>query len=86
MDTDELKRREIEEERRREESRRAKESARQELSDIKAELQGIINELDLVAQGIREDFEGIGNERCATGIDKVAENYRWAKKQLSKLD
>lgn len=57
-----------------------------ELYLIKNELQSIIDELDSIAYGVKVDFKGIGNEKCAASISEIANEYRNVKKQLEKMD
>jgi hypothetical protein len=40
-------------------------SARNELASIKRELNSIISELESISKGVRNDFTGIGNNKCA---------------------
>ena len=56
-----------------------KASARAELSSIKRELNSIIRELESISAGVRSDFVGIGNEKCADCIDKVISLYYYVK-------
>ena len=60
--------------------------AQKDLYEIKCELQRIINELDSIARGVRNDFSGIGNDKCAQAIGIVADRYRKSKKKLDNLD
>jgi hypothetical protein len=53
---------------------------------IKQELQNIINEMDNIANGIYSDFEGIGNDKCFSKLNKLAEHYRNVKKKLNHID
>lgn len=57
-----------------------------ELNSIKRELQQIINELDSISTGVRNDFANIGNNKCATRIKEVANNYRSVLRKLNSLD
>lgn len=61
-------------------------NARAELSDIKRELNSIINELEAISRGARNDFIGIGNDRCADAIDKVLNQYYYVRRKLNNLD
>lgn len=61
-------------------------AGRMELESIKRDLQSIINELDQISAGVRTEFDGIGNDRCARAISRVADQYRWVKRQLEKID
>jgi hypothetical protein len=57
-----------------------------ELYYIKSELQGIINEIESIAAGIDRGFEGIGNEKCASRLYKIADHYRDVKRKLNNID
>lgn len=57
-----------------------------ELYLIERELQSIINELEDIAQGLRNDFSNIGNEQAATCVLKVAEKYARARHKLDNID
>lgn len=57
-----------------------------ELYLIIQELNRIINELDSVSNGVRRNFSGIGNERCAQSISSIANDYRIVKRKLSRID
>lgn len=59
---------------------------RRELEDIKRELRSIIQELGEISQGVRRDFEGIGNEQCSACIDKVTQNYETVLRRLNNID
>ena len=61
-------------------------NAQYELYLIKKELQAIIDELDSISGGIRRDFSGIGNERCAVCVSNSAQHYREVKAQLERMD
>ena len=61
-------------------------SARNELNDIKRELNSIIKELESISYGVRNDFVGIGNDRCADCINKVINQYYGVKRKLDNLD
>lgn len=60
--------------------------AQGELNAIRNEIASIILELDSIADGVRRDFVGIGNDKCAQSLDKAANNYRYVKRQLDNLD
>ena len=60
--------------------------SRQELYAIKQDLQSIINELDSIAAGIRNDFVGIGNDKCASVVSNVADHYQYVKRKLDSID
>lgn len=57
-----------------------------ELYLIKRELQNIIDELDTIANGIRYDFKGIGNEKCAAALKNARDYYTDIKIKLEKMD
>lgn len=60
--------------------------ARNELDDIIRELNSIIGELESVSYGVRGEFEGIGNDRCADCINSVLQRYYEAKNKLENMD
>ncbi len=60
-------------------------SAKTELNNIIRELNSIIIELDSISNGVKTDFQNIGNDRCATGVSKVAQQYRWVKTKLQNI-
>ncbi len=57
-----------------------------QLEDIKTELRKIINDLEDVSNGVRTNFKGIGNERCANCLDQVVEQYRRALTKLNNVN
>ena len=57
-----------------------------ELYLIKQELQSIINELDDIANGLKNNFANIGNEQAAACVSRVADKYRVAKRKLDNID
>ena len=61
-------------------------STKAELESIKRELRSIINELDEISRGVKKDFVGIGNERCAACISQVAEKYREASRKINNIN
>lgn len=61
-------------------------SARNELESIKRELNSIISELESISWGVRNDFVGIGNEKCSDCIDKVLNQYYYVRSKLNNLD
>lgn len=61
-------------------------SEQYEFESIKRELQSIIKELDNIAYGVRRNFTGIGNDRCAQSIYSIADDYRYVKRKLDKID
>jgi len=61
-------------------------SARYELESIKGELNSIISELEDISRGVRKDFVGIGNDKCADCIDRVLNQYYVVRNKLKYLD
>lgn len=57
-----------------------------ELYLIKKELQSIIDELSQISTGVRQNFSGIGNDKCANVISSAASHYRDVKAQLDRMD
>lgn len=57
-----------------------------ELYAIKQELQSVINEIESIASGINRDFEGIGNEKCASRLNKIADHYQYVRRKLNNID
>ena len=53
---------------------------------IKRELVSIIRELNDISSGVRNDFQGIGSERCADVINKVNGKYNEALNKLNRID
>ena len=61
-------------------------SARNELASIKRELNSIISELESISYGVRKDFVGIGNDKCADAISRVLNQYYYVRRKLNSLD
>lgn len=61
-------------------------AARNELASIKRELNSIISELESISNGVRSDFVGIGNEKCADSINRVINQYYYVRRKLNNLD
>lgn len=61
-------------------------SARNELASIKRELNSIISELESISNGVRNDFTGIGNEKCADCINRAINQYCYVRRKLNNLD
>ena len=57
-----------------------------ELNAIKYELQQIINELDSISNGVKNDFSNVGNNICALRIKEAANNYRNVLRKLNSID
>ncbi len=62
-----------------------KASARSELNSIISELGSIIKEMEAISSGVKNDFAGIGNENCASAIDKVTDKYYTVRSTLQKI-
>ena len=60
--------------------------SKQELASIKKELKSIIKELEDIAKDVRADSQGIGEEKCGAGIDRVVDKYEYVHKKLSNID
>ena len=60
--------------------------AKAELNAIVNELNSIIGELESISRGVRRDFTGIGNDRCANCLDSAVEQYRVVKRKLENID
>lgn len=60
--------------------------ARNELASIKGELNSIISELESISSGVRNDFVGIGSDKCADCIDQVLNQYYYVRRKLNNLD
>ena len=61
-------------------------NAQYELYLIKKELQDIIDELNNISAGVKRDFSGIGNDKCAACVSATAQHYRGVKAKLNKMD
>lgn len=57
-----------------------------ELYLIKKELQDIINELLSISNGVKLDFNGVGNEKCADSLVRAANHYMDVRSKLDKMD
>ncbi len=57
-----------------------------ELYLIKQELNSIIIELEAIENGVRNNFVGIGNDKCANSINTVISNYRRVKRSLDNIN
>lgn len=57
-----------------------------ELYLIKQEFQSIINELDDISYGLKNNFKNIGNDQAAVCVSRVAEKYRVVKRKLDNID
>lgn len=61
-------------------------SARNELASIKRELNSIISELEDISRGVRNDFTGIGSDKCADCINSVINQYYYVRRKLNNID
>lgn len=61
-------------------------SASGEINNIRAELSGIINELESIESGIRRDFQGIGNDVCAARLGALRSTLSQAHSALGSID
>lgn len=56
------------------------------LSSCKRELASIIRELQSIEDGIRYDFIGIGQEKCADCVGRVVEKYQSVQRRLNQVN
>lgn len=56
------------------------------LGEARSELRSIINELKDIENGIRNDFDGIGEEYCADCVSKIAQKYENVLYRLNRVD
>ena len=61
-------------------------NAQNEKNAICQELQGIINALNDIANGIQSDFKGIGNGQCANAVRNVSNKCRTSKGKLQNIN
>lgn len=61
-------------------------STKLEVLSIINEMNGIVDELYDISYGIKNDFDGIGNEICAKTIIDIADSYKSVIKQLYTMD
>lgn len=57
-----------------------------ELDSLKRELASIISELESISASVRNNFIGIGNDRCSNGIDSVINKYKAFLRKLDSID
>lgn len=57
-----------------------------ELNRIKNDFGSLINELKDIAFGIRKDFQGIGNDQCASCVENLINQCVAAKSKLENID
>lgn len=58
----------------------------QELRECRRELRNIINSLENLESGIRNDFKNVGNKECADSIHSVIVKYKSALNTLNSVD
>lgn len=56
------------------------------LNECKRELSSIIREIREVENGVRRDFDGIGENLCGNSIDKVADKYDGVLRKLNRVN
>lgn len=61
-------------------------NASSELYSIKVELNSIITELQSISNGVRNDFTGIGSDKCADCIDNVVTKYYIVRQKLDNIN
>lgn len=61
-------------------------STKQELLSIIDEFRSVIAELYDIENGVRRDFTGIGNEKCANSIRQSISQFHAAVQQLNQID
>lgn len=61
-------------------------NAQRELYDIKQELRSIISEMRSISYGVRNDFSGIGNEKCSDVINRVIDQYTYVQNKLNNIN
>ena len=57
-----------------------------ELVSVRHELDSIISELESISMGIRKDFKGIGNEKCAASVDTALSYYYSVRRMLNNAE
>ena len=56
------------------------------LHNCKETLRSIIRELEEIEAGLRQNFDGIGQELCADCVGKVSEKYSYVLTKLNNVD
>ena len=46
------------------------------LQSCRTELQSIIAEMQKIEQGIRSEFRGVGQDKCADGVARMIAHYK----------
>lgn len=60
--------------------------AKAEIADIRGQLNSLIKTMYNVADSVDKEFYGIGNEKCAQTIRKVAVNYESVLRVLNRIN
>ena len=63
-------------------------SARSQLNSIKSDLRSVINQLENIADSLRDtgNYQNIGADICANKLDEAATKYRNVLNKLNNLD
>lgn len=56
------------------------------LGEARTELRSIISELNTIENGIRNEFDGIGEDYCADCIAAIAQKYENVLSRLNRVD
>lgn len=56
------------------------------LGEARSELRSIINELSAIENGIRSDFDGIGEDYCADCVAMIIRKYEGVLSRLNRVD
>ncbi len=56
------------------------------LERCRSQVNAIIRDLNEIEQGIRRDFEGIGENLCANAIGEIREKYEGIRRDLNNMD
>lgn len=56
------------------------------LNSCRSELRSIIQELQSIEDGIRSEFVGIGQDKCANCIDNTVSKYQYVLRRLNNVD
>lgn len=57
-----------------------------ETNKIKRELKNITGELDDIANDVRTEFKGVGNDRCSQCVKDVSDEYKRLIKLIESMD
>ena len=55
------------------------------LNECKSELRSSISEIRDIEDGVRRDFDGIGEDLCANCINRVADRYDYVRRRLDNV-